>query len=72
LFESLHTAEARHFKVYLDLARRAAARAGAEAVPGGRAAPPPFETRVEEFAALEATLIESPDTVFRFHSGPPA
>jgi tRNA-(ms[2]io[6]A)-hydroxylase len=71
LFDSLHTAEARHHKVYLDLARRAAVRAGAEAVPGGRP-PLSFETRVGEFAALEATLIESPDTVFRFHSGPPA
>src|SRR5277367_5601580 len=28
LFQGLHASEARHFKVYLDLARRAAARAG--------------------------------------------
>jgi tRNA-(ms[2]io[6]A)-hydroxylase len=61
LFQGLHNAEARHYKVYLDLAARAARRAGV-ALPG----------RIEEFAALEAELITSPDSVFRFHSGPPA
>jgi tRNA-(ms[2]io[6]A)-hydroxylase len=71
LFESLHAAEARHYELYLDLARRAAARAAAGAMPGGGEVLP-FDARVEEFAALEAMLIESPDTVFRFHSGPPA
>ena len=60
LFQGLHSAEARHFKVYLDLARRAATRAGIE-----------MQVRVEEFAALEAQLITLPDPVFRFHSGPP-
>ena len=60
LFEGLHNAEARHYKVYLDLARRAAKRAGVA-----------LESRVEEFAALEAELITLPDAVFRFHSGPP-
>jgi tRNA isopentenyl-2-thiomethyl-A-37 hydroxylase MiaE len=30
-----------------------------------------LESRVEEFAALEAELITLPDAVFRFHSGPP-
>jgi tRNA 2-(methylsulfanyl)-N6-isopentenyladenosine37 hydroxylase len=63
LFEGLHTAEARHYRVYLDLARRAAKRAGT----AGTA----FEARVAEFAALEAELITLPDPVFRFHSGPP-
>jgi len=60
LFEGLHAAEARHFKVYLDLAKRAAARAYLD-----------WQARVEAFAALEAELISDPDPVFRFHSGPP-
>ena len=45
LFQGLHAAEARHFKVYLDLARRAAARAGIDAA-----------ARIEAFASLEAEL----------------
>jgi tRNA-(ms[2]io[6]A)-hydroxylase len=64
MFQGLHNAEARHQRVYLDLARRAARRAG---TPGAA-----LEARVEEFAALEAELITLPDPVFRFHSGPPA
>jgi tRNA-(ms[2]io[6]A)-hydroxylase len=60
LFQGLHNAEARHYKVYLDLAGRAAKRAGV-ALPA----------RIEQFAELEAELITLPDTVFRFHSGPP-
>jgi tRNA 2-(methylsulfanyl)-N6-isopentenyladenosine37 hydroxylase len=60
LFEGLHNAEARHYKVYLDLAGRAAKRAGVA-----------LQVRIEEFAALEAELITSPDSLFRFHSGPP-
>jgi tRNA-(ms[2]io[6]A)-hydroxylase len=63
MFQGLHNAEARHQRVYLDLARRAARRAGTVAA---------FEARVEEFAALEAELVTLPDPVFRFHSGPPA
>ena len=60
LFQGLHAAEARHFKVYLDLARRAAARAGIDAA-----------ARIEAFASLEAELITSRDAAFRFHSGVP-
>ncbi len=60
LFQGLHNAEARHYKVYLELARRAAKRAGVA-----------LQARIEEFAALEAELITEPDPVFRFHSGPP-
>jgi tRNA-(ms[2]io[6]A)-hydroxylase len=60
LFQGLHNAEARHYRVYLELARRAAKRAGID-----------WEARVPEFAALEAELITLPDTLFRFHSGPP-
>jgi tRNA-(ms[2]io[6]A)-hydroxylase len=61
LFQGLHAAEARHFKVYLDLAKRAAARADIDAA-----------GRIEAFASLEAELITSRDTAFRFHSGAPA
>jgi len=60
LFHDLHAAEARHFKVYLELAQRAAARADLE-----------WQARADAFAALEAELISIPDQVFRFHSGPP-
>jgi tRNA-(ms[2]io[6]A)-hydroxylase len=60
LFQGLHNAEARHYRVYLDLAGRAAKRAGVA-----------LQARIEQFAALEAELITSPDAVFRFHSGPP-
>ncbi len=60
LFRDLHAAEARHFKVYLELAKRAAERADLE-----------WQTRLDAFAALESELITAPDPVFRFHSGPP-
>ena len=59
-FQGLHDAEARHYRVYLDLARRAAKRAGVA-----------LEARIAEFAALEAQLITTPDAEFRFHSGLP-
>jgi tRNA 2-(methylsulfanyl)-N6-isopentenyladenosine37 hydroxylase len=60
LFSGLHNAEARHYRVYLDLARRAGKRAGVL-----------WEARIPAFAALEAELVTLPDPVFRFHSGPP-
>ena len=60
LFQGLHQAEARHYRVYLELARRAATRAGIA-----------LSLRLEEFAMFEAELITCPDEVFRFHSGPP-
>lgn len=60
LFRGLHDAEARHYRVYLDLARRAAKRMGAT-----------LDGRIEQFAVLEAELITAPDPLFRFHSGPP-
>jgi tRNA-(ms[2]io[6]A)-hydroxylase len=59
LFQGLHNAEARHYRVYLGLAERAAARGGLS-----------VQTRIQQFAALEAELITSHDPVFRFHSGP--
>jgi tRNA-(ms[2]io[6]A)-hydroxylase len=61
LFRGLHNAEARHYGVYLDLARRAAQRHDR-----------PLDSRIEEFALLEAQLITGPDECFRFHSGAPS
>lgn len=55
---SLLKSEARHYQDYLLLASRAA-----EGEDIGE--------RVQLFLALEKTLIESPDTEFRFHSGVP-
>jgi tRNA-(ms[2]io[6]A)-hydroxylase len=66
LFASLHAAEARHYQLYLGLARRAAARAKASELEVL-----PIEARIEEFAELEADLITRPDALFRFHSGTP-
>jgi tRNA-(ms[2]io[6]A)-hydroxylase len=60
LFRGLHAAEARHYRVYLGLAERAAARSGLSLPP-----------RIQEFAALEAELVSSRDPLFRFHSGSP-
>ena len=60
LFRGLHEAEARHYQLYLDLAERAAARAGLK-----------VDERIAAFAACEAQLITDEDPVFRFHSGPP-
>ncbi len=60
LFRGLHEAESRHYRLYLSLAARAAARAGTDVGP-----------RIAAFAAREAELITAPDPVFRFHSGPP-
>jgi tRNA-(ms[2]io[6]A)-hydroxylase len=65
-FAGLHKAEARHFKVYMDLARRAAAPHG-EAFDGAA-----LDNRIDAFTHLEAQLIAAPDEEFRFHSGPPA
>ena len=53
---SLLKSEARHYEDYLTLAKRAADGADISA-------------RVQEFLALEKTLIEGGDEEFRFHSG---
>jgi tRNA-(ms[2]io[6]A)-hydroxylase len=60
LFQGLHDAEDRHYRLYLDLATRAADRAHMTLGP-----------RIEEFSVREAELILSHDDVFRFHSGTP-
>ena len=61
LFHGLYNAECRHFKLYLELARRAADRAQIA-----------LEERIDAFADLEADLINRGDELFRFHSGVPA
>ncbi|TGN41333.1 tRNA-(ms[2]io[6]A)-hydroxylase [Marinobacter confluentis] len=55
-YNGLLKSEARHYQDYLTLAEQAA---------GG-----PVDDRVRAFLAIEKSLIESPDTQFRFHSGP--
>ena len=55
-YNSLLKSEARHYQDYLKLAEQAN---------GG-----PVDDRVAEFLAIEQKLIESPDSEFRFHSGP--
>lgn len=55
-YNGLLKSEARHYRDYLALAEQAA---------GG-----PVDDRIGIFLELEKQLIESPDTEFRFHSGP--
>ena len=61
-YAGLQRAEARHFELYLRLARRATG-AGDEAQVG---------LRLAALAAVEARLISASDEQLRFHSGPPA
>lgn len=56
-YNSLLKSEARHYEDYLRLAEKAAGH--------------PIEERVSELLAIEREQIESPDEVFRFHSGVP-
>lgn len=58
-YSSLLKSEARHFKDYLTLARQLSSEDEVAA-------------RLAVFKPLEADLIQSPDTEFRFHSGVPA
>lgn len=55
-YMSLLRSESRHFNDYLSLARRYAEQ--------------DIDDRIAHFAALEKELIEQPDQLFRFHSGP--
>jgi tRNA-(ms[2]io[6]A)-hydroxylase len=56
-FSSLLKSEARHFKDYLTLAEKYADA--------------PIDERVAFFGEIERNAIESPDELFRFHSGVP-
>jgi tRNA-(ms[2]io[6]A)-hydroxylase len=60
MFESLHEAEARHFELYLGLARRLADASAIDVA-----------ARIGAFAEVETELIVSRDALFRFHSGVP-
>jgi tRNA-(ms[2]io[6]A)-hydroxylase len=62
-YAGLAESERRHAGLYLDLARAALGPDGDEAA---------MQARLEELAAVEAALVTSPDTQFRFHSGVPA
>lgn len=57
-YRGLHAAEARHFQLYLGMAKKYGSG--------------DVEERVKLIAAAEAELIRSEDKVFRFHSGVPA
>jgi tRNA-(ms[2]io[6]A)-hydroxylase len=57
-YNRLLASESRHFRSYLAAAQRLAGAAV-------------LGERIAVFAARERELIESPDTEFRFHSGPP-
>jgi tRNA 2-(methylsulfanyl)-N6-isopentenyladenosine37 hydroxylase len=57
LYSRLAHSEARHFAVYLELARAAA--------------PGEWRARLADLATLEGQLSVHPDTTLRFHSGPP-
>jgi len=60
-YRGLEAAEARHSRLYLELARDYAARSHLD-----------LEPRFLELATLEAGLATGADPDFRFHSGPPA
>jgi tRNA-(ms[2]io[6]A)-hydroxylase len=59
-YRGLEASEARHHRLYVDLARGEGERAGLD-----------WRARLAELAAVEADLVERPDAQFRFHSGPP-
>ena len=61
-YARLHASEARHFRVYLDLANSYASEA-----PGTQS----IDVAIEAFLEVESELILAPDAAFRFHSGPP-
>lgn len=59
-YGGLLASEARHFEVYLELARREC-----------NVEPAAMEARVTTLRSVEAELVTSPDPHFRFHSGVP-
>ena len=59
-YRGLLHSEARHFQDYLELAS------------GYTDSAEELQARIDAFAEKEAELVLSPDTEFRFHSGPPA
>lgn len=61
-YATLATSEARHFELYLNLAKAADASADAQEI----------ARRMQLIAACEAELATTSDDAFRFHSGAPA
>jgi tRNA-(ms[2]io[6]A)-hydroxylase len=59
-YAGLCESEARHFGLYLALARKHASRCGLD-----------LDASLEALACAEAELATTPDAQFRFHSGPP-
>jgi tRNA 2-(methylsulfanyl)-N6-isopentenyladenosine37 hydroxylase len=59
-YAQLARSEARHFRLYLELAQESAAAAEIALAP-----------RLRQLAQREAELATQPDAQFRFHSGPP-
>jgi tRNA-(ms[2]io[6]A)-hydroxylase len=57
-YAQLERSEARHFELYVNLARAAA--------------PQRWQARLDALAERERQLATEPDPVFRFHSGPPS
>jgi tRNA-(ms[2]io[6]A)-hydroxylase len=60
-YAGLEAAEARHERLYHDLARGYATQRGLD-----------YEARLAVLGGVEADLATRPDPLFRFHSGPPA
>ena len=65
-YAQLQKSEARHFELYLDLARVMESSAELERKTGG------LEPRLRMIAECKADMATAPDGVFRFHSGAPA
>lgn len=62
LYRGLEASEARHFELYLRLAEQHASALGIK----------DWYRRLEALSAVEADLVTSPDSEFRFHSGRPS
>jgi len=60
-YAGLLSSEARHFEIYLELAKKEVEVNDED-----------FDNRLSELKTLEAELISEPDDQFRFHSGTPA
>lgn len=60
-YRGLEASEARHHRLYVDLAEQDSAGTGLD-----------WRARLAELAAVEAELVTQPDPDFRFHSGRPA
>ena len=71
-YAGLLASEARHFQHYLELAASYATAGAGDVGAGAGAECAPLEERIHAIRAVENRLVTMPDTVLRFHSGPPA